>query len=554
MSGERRIDAVREADVVVLGAGVAGLSTALGLAGRRVDLLSKGPLARTGNSPWAQGGIAAAVGAGDAPALHAADTIAVAGALADEEAVVRLTREGPSRLAALVRMGARFDRDAAGGLDLAREAAHSRRRILHARDATGAEIVRVLRARLAEAGGVAVFEDAFALEVVTDGGRAAGVLALHADGAVVLHRARAVEVATGGIGRAWSRTTNPAEATGDGLALAWRAGARLADLEFVQFHPTALDTGEDPMPLLTEALRGAGARLVDEDDGFVVEGGDLQARDVVARSLWRALAEGRHVFLDARDAVGESFPERFPTVFAACQANGLDPRREKLPVAPAAHYHMGGVLTDLEGRTSLPGLWAAGEVACTGVHGANRLASNSLLEALVFGASVARSVADALAHLPRAPRRLRVGPTTATEPSEAAAASAVAALRRTMWESVGLVRDDASLRAALRDLESLGRRLSPFPSMTVPPEAFSAAGPAPCSRPVLEARNLLAVARLVATAALERRESRGAHHRTDYPTSDPAWRRRVVLTRRGDGIVLETGSVPAPQATSEVSA
>jgi L-aspartate oxidase len=550
---EDGLDAVREADVVVVGAGAAGLSAALGLAGRRVDLLSKGPLARTGNSPWAQGGVAAAVGDGDTPALHAADTLAAAGAVGDPRAVAWLTAEGPARLAELVALGARFDRDATGRLHLAREAAHSRRRILHARDATGAEIVRALREALVRTSGLSVFERTFALELVTDGARVAGVLARHADGAFVLHRARAVVLATGGIGRAYAHTTNPAEATGDGLALAWRAAARLADLEFVQFHPTALDVGEDPLPLLTEALRGAGARLVDENGRFLLEGGDLQPRDVVARALWRALASGRRTLLDAREAVGESFPERFPTVFEACRAHGLDPRLEPMPVAPAAHYHMGGVLTDLDGRTSRPGLWAAGEVACTGVHGANRLASNSLLEALVFGAAVARSVGETLRRAPAPPRRsdatLGASTAEATAPSAdggtaggipaEAVADVAKAVRRTMWERVGLVRDASGLEEALGAFAELEREL--------PVSARALLS-------VLETRNLLTVARLVATAALARTESRGAHFRADHPAADPAWRCRQVLTRSGDGVRISAEPVVDPAATRGVSA
>jgi L-aspartate oxidase len=520
------IDAVREADVVVLGAGVAGLSVALGLAGRRVDLLARGPLGHTGSSPWAQGGIAGAVGPGDSPTLHAQDTLAVAGELGDAAAVARLTSDGPQRLVELLALGARFDRDATGQLDLAREAAHSRARVLHARDATGAELVRALGTALAGRSGTAIFEGSVALELITDGARTAGVLARHADGALVLHLARAVVLATGGIGHVFARTTNPPEARGDGLALAWRAGARLADLEFVQFHPTALDVGADPMPLLTEALRGAGALLVDEHGRRVLAdagpNAELLPRDVVARALWSALGSGRRTFLDARGAVGESFPQRFPTVFEACRRHGLDPRDQPVPVAPAAHYHMGGVDVDLDGRTSVVGLWAAGEAACTGVHGANRLASNSLLEGLVFGARVARSVGEALPQL-RQPRAALPPPLPQRDEADDASQAAVESeIRVLMWEKVGLVRTGQGLREALERLAVLADGLP------------GAVGPT---------RNLVTVARLVATAALARPESRGAHFRADYPLIDPAWRRRILLRPEGGGARLETEPV-----------
>ncbi len=528
-----RPDEIRDADVVVIGAGAAGLSVALGLADRSVDLLAKGPLSRTGNSPLAQGGVAGAVGPDDTPALHAADTLAVGGAVGDPEAVARLTAEGPERLAALIELGARFDRDASGELDLAREAAHSRQRILHARDATGAEIVRALGAALGRVSGLTVFEESFALELVTDGGRLAGVLVRHRDGALVLHRARAVVLATGGIGQVYSRTTNPVEATGDGLALAWRIGARLGDLEYVQFHPTALDVGEDPMPLLTEALRGAGARLVDEHDRpiFDAPGGELQARDIVARGIWKALAQGRRPLLDALAAVGDAFPARFPTVFEACRAHGLDPRVEPIPVAPAAHYHMGGVLVDADGRTSRPGLWAAGEVACTGVHGANRLASNSLLEALVYGARVARSVGKELSRGPR--------PASPPPPEVVSAALADSAvghgqsvrLRRLMWEKVGLVRTGEGLRDALDEIDVLAAELP---------------------RGVSEAHNLCTVARLVARAALARPESRGGHFRADHPDTRTAWARRIVLSRSRDREQLAIEPIPSPPRERQV--
>lgn len=527
-----RIDAEREADVVVIGAGVAGLSVALGLGQRRVDLLAKADLGRTGNSPLAQGGIAGALGPDDSPELHAADTLAVGAGLNDPAAVERITADGPARLLRLLEMGARFDRAGDGSLDLAREAAHSRRRILHAADATGAEAVRTLGRAVASRGGLGVFERTRALELLLDENRVAGVLVRHPDGAQVLHRARAVVLATGGIGQLYSRTTNPTEATGDGLALAWNAGARLVDLEMVQFHPTALDCGADPMPLLTEALRGAGARLVDDQGAALLagDGAELQPRDVVARGIWSALAASRRAFLDAREAVGERFPERFPTVFEACRAQGVDPRRDPIPVAPSAHYHMGGVATDLEGRTSVPGLWAAGEVACTGVHGANRLASNSLLEGLVFGARVAHAIGEALSHL-RRPQAASVHLAgSAGDDAEADAPAVRAALRASMWEAVGLVRSGEGLRAALAGIERMERQAPP------------GAG---------EIRNLLLVGRLVATAALARPESRGAHYRCDHPATDPRWRRRLALVPERGAIRLERLEVRSVRGDAE---
>jgi L-aspartate oxidase len=363
-----------------------------------------------------------------------------------------------------------------------------------------------------------VTDGAFALDLVMDdGGRVIGAVAVHANGRRILHLAQAVVMATGGLGRLYLHTTNPPESTGDGLAMAARAGARLVDLEFVQFHPTALATGADPMPLLTEALRGEGAILTDEMGARVMAGEhpdlELAPRDVVARTIWRRLMEGRRVFLDAREAVGEELPTRFPTVFRLCQAQGLDPRAEPIPVAPAVHYHMGGIAVDERGRTSLPGLWACGEVTSSGAHGANRLASNSLLEALVFGGRVAEDLSAGLPEI-RAPRGLRVVGGAVAGASAPGDAEMIAAVRRLMWEKVGLVRDAAGLGAAVAELEGLA---ASHPQ---------AAG---------EARNLLTVGRLLAEAALVRRESRGAHYRADYPEPDPAWQHRLFLTAAPDG-------------------
>jgi len=496
---------VRRVDAVVIGAGAAGLAAALGLAPRRVDVLSKGRPGFAGASPRAQGGIAAAVGAGDSPESHARDTLTASAGLSDPERVALLTRSGPEAVAALVALGARFDRSD-DTWALGREAAHSRARILHARDATGAEIVRVLAESLASSESLVVFPDTFALELLRHEGRVVGVAVRHPGGRVVHHLAPAVILASGGIGQGWARTTNPSGATGDGLAMAARAGARLADLGFVPFHPTALDVGVDPMPLLTEALRGRGARIVDENGrrflAALDPAAELLPRDVVSRAIFAELAAGHRVFLDARDAVGDGFPTLFPTAFEACRRQGLDPRREPVPIAPAAHYHMGGVQVDAAGRTSLPGLWACGEVACTGVHGANRLASNSLLEALVFGARTARDVAGTPA--PSAETARVRCETRAGAGSDAVTAS----LRRLLWENVGVVRDGRGLVGATSALESLAARLPPGAS---------------------EARNLVDVGRLVTAAALARRESRGGHFRSDYPEPRPELERRLIV-------------------------
>jgi L-aspartate oxidase len=509
LSRARQVQAVQTHDVLVIGSGVGGLTVAIETPDLQVGLLTKTCLGLGGSSPMAQGGVAAAIGAGDSPAAHAADTLAASDGLANPDSVRILTEEGPARIAALVALGARFDRRADGQLALGREAAHRQARILHAHgDATGAEVVRALRGAVQDSPTVDVLERAFACDLVTEQGRVVGALARHADGSdardgssgqLVLHLARAVVLATGGIGHVYEHTTNPAENTGDGLAMAVRAGARLTDLEFVQFHPTALDVGVDPMPLLTEALRGAGATLVDErGHRFMTDfhpDGELAPRDVVARALWEMRQQGRRTLLDARAVIGTGDAVAFPTALRNGLEHGFDLRHEPVPVSPAAHYHMGGVAVNTDGRTSLPGLWACGEVACTGVHGANRLASNSLLEGLVFGARVGRDLTRAVRAVP--PVKALVEPVEVSPgetPDQAMRQEARTAIRTLMWRDVGLVRSRESLQRAIKELTSLAMGLGAGAS---------------------ESHNLLTVAGAVTHAAVVRRGSCGAHFRTD---------------------------------------
>jgi L-aspartate oxidase len=510
------------ADAIVVGGGVAGLAAALALRGRRVLLISKRTLGRGGASNWAQGGVAAALAPGDSSRLHAADTLAVSGGIGDAAAVELLTRRGPQLVLDLIARGARFDHETSGELAFGREAAHSAARILHAGgDATGAEMVRALTEAVREAPWIEVLEETFAEDLIVEGGRVVGLLVRDArpsgDRTLRALASGAVVLATGGIGQAWRYTTNPPEATGDGLAMAARAGATLADLEFMQFHPTALAGGRDPLPLLTEALRGEGAVLLDgAGRRFMLEEhplAELAPRDVVARAIFRRRAAGEEVFLDAREAVGERFPDRFPTVFERCREQGFDPRRDLLPVTPAAHYHMGGVATDLRGRTSLAGLWACGEVASTGAHGANRLASNSLLEALVFGAEAGEDVVQSTPERPGARlawRAARRAAPSGTAPSaEESARATRTRVRELLWRKVGVERDGEALAAALSELEAI------------------AGDPAAASG---ELRNLVTVGRLVTAAALLREESRGAHFRRDFPSADPGNARRSLFT------------------------
>lgn len=491
------------ADVAIIGGGIAGLSAALGLSGRRVAVVTKAEFGKGGSTPIAQGGIACAMGKDDSPQLHTADTLVAGDGLSAKECVDILTAEGPEQIRKLIENGAQFDRTPDGELSFGREAAHCRRRILHANgDSTGAEVERALVAAVKKCPNIEIIDNCYAADLLRDGnGAVCGLCGrINGGGDTVCVQAQAVVLACGGIGRIYRYTTNPAESVGDGLSIAARAGAVLSDVEFVQFHPTALNTALDPLPLLTEALRGEGALLYAGGKRFMPDihkDAELAPRDIVARGIWAQQQKGLDVFLDAR-CIGASFAEKFPTVYAFCRQAGLDPVAEMLPVSPAAHYHMGGVSVDQFGRTTVPGLWACGEVSATGVHGANRLASNSLLEGLVFGARVSVDIANRFdpaktLHVPEVAPIER--PTFVTD-SEAADADL---LRRTMWNDVGLVRTETGMKHALGVFEEIAAR-NPQSIML---------------------RNMNDASRIIAQAALDRKESRGGHYRSDYPNHDP---------------------------------
>ncbi|MFC8283826.1 L-aspartate oxidase [Streptomyces cyaneofuscatus] len=524
-----------DADVVVVGSGVAGLTTALRCAAAGLDtvVVTKARL-DDGSTRWAQGGIAAALGEGDTPEQHLDDTLVAGAGLCDEEAVRTLVTEGPDAVRRLITTGATFDTTDSGDIALTREGGHHRRRIAHAGgDATGAEISRALVEAVREAA-LHTIENALVLDLLTDAeGRTAGV-SLHVMGegqhdGVGAVRAPSVVLATGGMGQVFSATTNPSVSTGDGVALALRAGAEVSDLEFVQFHPTVLFLGADSegqQPLVSEAVRGEGAHLVDATGTRFMLGqhelAELAPRDIVAKAITRQMHEHgtEHMYLDARHFGAPMWEQRFPTILAACRAHGIDPVTEPIPVAPAAHYASGGIRTDLRGRTTVPGLYACGEVACTGVHGANRLASNSLLEGLVFAERIAADIAGT-----RPPR---------TEPAEAASEGGDApvpllapetrtAIQRIMTRGAGVLRSAASLAAAAEELEALHRSAAADVDAADPKDAVPGVD-------AWEVTNLLLVSRVLVAAAREREETRGCHWREDRPDRDDAhWRRHLVV-------------------------
>ncbi|MEK9279209.1 L-aspartate oxidase [Bradyrhizobium sp. ISRA442] len=497
-------------DVVIVGGGLAGLFCALKLAPRPVMLISAAPLGQGASSAWAQGGIAAAVAEGDSAEAHAADTVAVGGGLVDEAVALGIAREATPRIHDLLAYGVPFDRDFEGKLAVGREAAHSTRRIVHVRgDRAGAAIIAALSDAVRRTPSIRVIEGLAAEALLTEDGAVTGLQlrdAANAASRPTVLAARAVVLATGGIGHLYGVTTNPVEAGGSGLAIAARAGAVIADPEFVQFHPTAIMVGRDPAPLATEALRGEGATLINgSGERFMLARhplAELAPRDIVARGVFAEIVAGRGAFLDAREALGASFAEKFPTVHASCIAAGIDPATQAIPIAPAAHYHMGGIAVDARGRSSIDGLWAGGEVSSTGAHGANRLASNSLLEAVVYAARIADDIAGCAI-----PSPARLPDALVTPRGGTADVAAVKRLRAMMSSRVGVIRNSDGLAEAVRHFGALER------------ETTSVA-----------LRNMATTALLVAAAAWIRRESRGAHFRSDHPADVASRGHRTMTT------------------------
>jgi L-aspartate oxidase len=529
-----------ECDVLVVGSGIAGLTAALSASrDRNVALVTKGVLTET-NTWYAQGGIAGAVGEADSVELHLADTLVVGQGLCDEAVVRAVVGEAPEALAELQSAGVHFDLGESGQVALAREGGHSLPRVLHSGDATGAAIQRALTTALRESGTVSVFEKRFLVDLLTAGDCCVGALVLDTEkGGFDVFWARAVVLATGGAGQAYRVTTNPVIATGDGLAAAWRAGAEVCDLEFVQFHPTALDHDAAPRFLLTEALRGEGAYLLDADGERFMLGvhplAELAPRDVVSREIERVMAEnGRNnVMLDARHLGEEYLRTRFPTIWQACAEAGYDLAHDLVPVAPAAHYLVGGVRVDIDGRTSVPGLYASGEVTATGLHGANRLASNSLLEGLVFSRRIVRALSGAQpADLPG--RIVAEGEPASGGPVDRDAV--LRELREVMQRDVGMSRTDAGLAEAAGLLDELE---PVFETESAEPRH-------------LELQNLATVATLITHAAWIRTESRGCHSRLDYPQRDDAdWLGRTVLCRGSKPVLVPVHSAPGSTAGSQ---
>jgi len=530
---------VRDFDFLIIGSGVAGLSCALELAEHgTVAVLTKEDI-KNGSTQWAQGGIAAVLSPEplDSPALHQADTEFAGAGLSDPIAVGVLVKEGPKRIRELIARGAHFDTETNGELKLTREAAHNARRIVHAQgDSTGREVQRSLSQLAFDEPQISVLENHLSVDFWIQDGACCGAVALDQDGKPALFRARATIAATGGLGALYKVTTNPPVLTGDGMAMAFRAGAALMDMEFVQFHPTAFALGpSNPKFLISEAVRGEGALLINAaGERFMPryhELAELAPRDVVARAIASEIlsSDSDHVFLDLTANSAAEIAARFPTIYSTCVAYGIDPAHDLIPVSPAEHYMMGGIRTDMDGATNVPGLLACGECACTGVHGANRLASNSMLEGLVFGirtVSAAIACLETRAHLPT--------PIASVEPASIGTNHSLEDIKRAradlqsaMWKGVGLVRDETGLSNTLRVLNDLYARFGhPTPR-----------------REAIELANMIECAWLVTRASLERKESRGAHFRRDFPNLDEAWKHHLLLSGERDDLKISAVEV-----------
>ncbi len=510
-----------EMDFVVVGAGVAGLRAAIELASAgRVLVLAKKELTES-NTQYAQGGIAAALSDEDEIGLHLQDTIAAGDGLVNEDAARVLVEEGPERIQELIDWGTEFDRQGTK-LTFTREGAHSRNRVLHAHgDSTGREIGRALFAKARTLKHISFVEFGFSSDLCVEDGRVTGLKVIAEGGQMHEIRASAVLLATGGLGQVYRETTNPSVATGDGVAMAYRAGAEIMDMEFVQFHPTALYVKGAPRFLLSEALRGEGAYLRNMELARFMpkyhDMAELAPRDVVARAIAHELELVRSpeavVYLDLTHLRADQVRRRFPRIFSTCMEYNVDIATDMVPARPAAHYAMGGVKTDLDGRTTLPGLFAAGEAACTGVHGANRLASNSLLEGLVYGARAGATMrAELRKHKAGSPEKIH----KQKAHDDVVTEKLIGEIRDIAWNRAGIVRDGAGLKEAITKLEAMRQKL-----------------PAPDQRRACEANNIHACALLIARSALERKESRGAHYRTDYPAHDDAhFRKHTVLSEQ----------------------